>query len=232
MISESEWSQFLLFPSQLYLYPISHRIVFVFKSQFSQFRLFSRNSEFISHNSNFSELPISCNYSFYVLFCVRNKLPYKRVLFQVSPVFSAFDTGGDKSVSSSSCLQHCRRWWIATQQTSRVLGAGGEGESINHRWEVLSHHRCSLPLISSLSFPQCTRCEPQQIFLSSQAPEEINTLSSKGPPKLVSAEGLFRNNFEVHCGIFKWGNICCHINMICSNSWGFSQRPDETSYKS
>jgi len=39
--------------------------------------------------------------------------------------------------------------------------------------------------------------------VSSQAPEEINTLSSKGPPKLVSAEGLFRNKFEVHRGILK-----------------------------
>jgi len=55
--------------------------------------------------------------------------------------------------------------------------------------------------------------------VSSQAPEEINTLSSKGPPKLVSAEGLFRNKFEVHRGILKRGDIsheCCHIIRIFS----------------
>lgn len=54
---------------------------------------------------------------------------------------------GTKRASSSSSSVYRRRW-IAAQQTSRVLWAGGEGESINHRWEVLSHHRCTLPLFS------------------------------------------------------------------------------------
>lgn len=93
-----------------------------------------------------------CFFSTFVL-CKAKGFCFRWVLF------SAHDTSEDKKASSSVY----RRWWIATQQTSRVLWAGGEGESINHRWEVLSHHRCTLPLFSSLSFSQSTHCEQQQI---------------------------------------------------------------------